>query len=35
VNGSFGSPSTASDGIHEMEVTEDWIRIDRCPFRDR
>src|SRR6476660_2160305 len=27
VNGSFGSPSTASDGIHEMEVTDDSIRI--------
>jgi hypothetical protein len=31
VNGSFGSPSTASEGIHEMEVTDDSIRID-APF---
>jgi hypothetical protein len=27
VNGSFGNPSTASDGIHEMAVTDDWIRM--------
>jgi hypothetical protein len=27
VKGSFGNPSTASEGIQEMEVTDDSIRI--------
>jgi hypothetical protein len=31
VKGSFGNPSTASEGIHEMEVMDDAIRID-APF---
>ena len=31
VKGSFGSPSTASDGIHEMDVTDDSIRMG-APF---
>jgi hypothetical protein len=26
VNGSFGSPSTASDGIQEIAVTDDSMR---------
>jgi hypothetical protein len=25
-NGSFGMPSIASEGIHEMEVTDDSMR---------
>ena len=33
LNGSFGIPSTASDGIQEMDVTDDSIRIVG-PFRD-
>jgi hypothetical protein len=31
VNGTFGRPSTASEGIHEIEVTADSIRI-AAPF---
>src|SRR6266511_4291685 len=30
--GSFGIPSIASDGIHEMEVTEDSMRMPQAPL---
>src|SRR5712691_6984310 len=31
LKGSFGSPSTASEGIHESDVTDDSVRMG-CPF---
>jgi hypothetical protein len=33
VKGTFGRPSTASEGIHEIEVTADSIRI-AAPLSD-
>jgi hypothetical protein len=33
-NGSFGIPSIASDGIHEIAVTEDSNRMS-CPLPGR